>query len=154
VIARLLGWFFVGIFYAVGPLLLLVAIVSSIPTVFFVRNGVVADGTVIDLDRVYSSRLSKEVYKPIVRFATPDSRIRLMVADSNVRLKPGDHIRVIYLKGHPETARVDTIGQLWMPQLIFAIVGALFSLFSVRVLVGRRRRRQLIGTGESAGASV
>jgi len=147
VIARLIAWFFVGLLYAVGPLLLVIAIVASIPTVFFVRNGVVADGTVIDLERVYSSQFSKEVYKPVVRFATTDGRIRLMMAHSNVRLKLGEHTRVIYLKGYPETARIDTIAQLWMPQIILGVIGALFSTFSVRMLLRRRARRlDLVGS--------
>lgn len=140
-IARLIAWFVVGIFYAVGPLLLAIAIVSSIPTAKFVRNSLAADGKVINLQRVYSQRFSKEVYKPVVRFTANDGQIHVLVADSRaglVLLKPGDHVSVIYLKDHPETARIDSIAQLWMPQLILGFIGVVFTAVTVRIQMRKR----------------
>ena len=142
VIARLIAYFFVGVvLHAVGPLLLLIAIVSSIPKVEFVRNSVVSDGTIIALQPMYSRRFSKEVYRPVVRFADGYGQTRLFVADSRSgidHLKPGDSVRVLYLRNHPETARIDTIAQLWMPQLILAFIGVVFVVFSVRILIRRK----------------
>jgi hypothetical protein len=129
--------------YAVGPLLLLIAIVSSIPKVEFVRNSVASDGTIIGLQSVYSRRFSKEVYKPVVRFTDSNGQTHLFLAVSRaglVPLKPGDSVRVLYLKDHPETARVDSIAQLWMPQPILALIGAVFVAFSVRILIRRKYR--------------
>lgn len=140
-LARLIAYFFVGVFLAVGPLLLLIAIVSSIPKVEFLRNSVAADGKIIGLQRVYSRQFSKEVYKPVVRFTANDGRTHLIVADSRaglVPLKPGDRVRVIYLKDHPETARIDSIAQLWMPQIILGSIGAIFAVISVRILMKRK----------------
>ena len=147
-IARLIAWFIVGIFYAVGPLLLLIAIVSSIPRAEFVRNSLVADGKVINLRRVYSKQFSKEVYKPVVRFTANDGQIHLLVADSRaglVPLKPGDEVSVIYLKDQPETARIDSIAQLWMPQLILGSIGVVFTAVVVRI---QMRKRALRGSGD------
>ena len=141
VIARLIAYFFVGVLYAVGPLLLLIAIVSSIPKVEFVRNSVASHGTIIGIQSVYSRRFSKEVYKPVVRFTDSNGQTHLFLAVSRaglVPLKPGDSVRVLYLKDHPETARVDSIAQLWMPQPILALIGAVFVTFSVRILIRRR----------------
>jgi hypothetical protein len=143
VIARLIAYFFVGVLHAVGPLLLLIAVVSSIPKVEFVRNSVVSHGTITALERIYSRQFSKEVYKPVVRFTDKNGQIRFFVAESRsgiVPLKPGDSVRVLYLKDRPETARIDTIAQLWMPQLILASIGAVFVVVSVRILIGRKNR--------------
>ena len=82
VIARLIAYLFVGVLCAVGPLLLLIAIVSSIPKVEFVRNSVASDGKIIDLQPMNSRQFSKEVYKPVVRFADDNGQTRLFVADS------------------------------------------------------------------------
>jgi len=142
VIARLIAYFFVGILCAVGPLLLLIAIVSSIPTLEFVRNSLVSHGTITSLQRSYSRQFSKEVYKPVVRFTDSNGQTRFFVADSRsgiATLKPGDSVRVLYLKDRPETARIGTIAQLWMPQLILALIGTVFVVFSVRILIRRKK---------------
>lgn len=135
-IARLIAWFFVGIIYAVGPTMVIIAVAISVPTVRFVNAAIATDGKIIGLNRVYLPRRSKEVYLPVFRFTANDGQPHMIMADSNTNLvpfKPGDHVRVIYLKDHPETARIDSIAQLWMPQLIFAFFGTLFIVFSWRM---------------------
>ena len=62
-------------------------------------------------------------------------------ANSNtsfVPFKPGDRIRVLYLKDHPESARINTIPQLWMPQLILGVFGAAFTMVAVRIQMRKR----------------
>ena len=140
-IARLIAYFFVGVLCAVGPLLLLIAIALSIPTARFVFTSTAADGKIIYLQRAYSRRFSKEVYKPAVRFTANDGQTHIFVADSRtglVPLKPGDAIRVLYIKDHPETARIDTFPQLWMPQLILGIVGVFFTIVPLRIMLRKR----------------
>lgn len=142
-IARLIAWFFVGIIYAVGPTLVIIAVAISIPTARFVNAAVATDGKIISLNRVYLPRRSKEVYLPVFRFTANDGQPHMIMADSNTNLvpfKPGDHVRVIYLKDHPETARIDSIAQLWMPQLIFGVFGVAFTAFSFRILFRRRAK--------------
>lgn len=146
VIARMIAFFFVGILYAAGPLLLVIAIASAIPKAEFVFNSIAAEGKVISLERGYSKQFSKEVYKPVVRFTGGDGQIHLMIAESRaglVRLKPGDSVRVIYLKDRPETARIDSIAQLWMPQLILGFIGGSFTFFSLRIVLRRRSARRV-----------
>ena len=145
-IARLIAYFFVGVLYAVGPLLLLIAIATSVPTARFVLSSTATDGKIIYLQRVYSRQFSKEVYKPVVRFTANDGQAHIFVADSRmglVPLKAGDTIRVLYLKDHPETARIDMIPQLWMPQLILGFFGAIFTVLSVRIQIRRRVRSRV-----------
>lgn len=139
----MIAYFVVGLLFAVGPLLILIAFISSIPKVEFVRDSVTASGKVIRLERSYSRRFSKEVYRPVVRFTDGDGKTQIFIAESRsgiVALKPGDLVPVRYLKGSPRTARIDTIAQMWMPHLIVAFIGAIFVFFSVRILL---RRRQL-----------
>ncbi|HEY2467707.1 MAG TPA: DUF3592 domain-containing protein [Terracidiphilus sp.] len=149
-IARLIARFFVGILYAAGPVLLLIAIGTSIPTARFVGAAVAADGKIISLNRVYLPRRSKEVYLPVFRFTASDGHTHMLMADSNVSLvpfKPGDKVRILYLKDRPESARIDTVAQLWMPQLILGVIGAIFTGISVRILLRPRSPRLFATVG-------
>jgi hypothetical protein len=140
-LARLIGYFFVGILYAAGPALLLIAIASSLPTINFVRSATAADGIIIGINRVYYPTRGRSSYLPVFRFTTTDGQAHMVMADSSasfIRFKRGDRVRVLYLNGRPETARIDTVPQLWMPQLILAFLGMVFSALSVGML--RRRR--------------
>lgn len=144
-IARLIAFFFVGVLYALGPVLLLVAIGTSIPTAEFVHASLSADGTIVDLNRVYVARQSKEVYLPIFRFTANDGQSHMIMADSNinwVQFRRGDHIRVLYLKDRPESARINSVPQLWMAQLMLAFFGIIFTLLTVRML--RRHRSRVV----------
>jgi hypothetical protein len=140
-IARLVAYFFVGALFAVCPLLLVIAIGSSIPTARFVLASTAADGKIIYMERVYSRRFSKEVYKPVIRFTDNDGRMHIFMAESRmglVPLKAGDTIRVIYIASHPETARIDTFPQLWMAQFILGLVGIFFTTVALRILMRKR----------------
>ena len=139
--ARLIAYFFVGILCAVGPLLFLIAVGTSIPTARFVLASTATDGRILSLQREYSRRFSKEVYRPVVRFTANDGQIHFFVADSRaglVPLKPGDTIRVLYLSGRPETARIGTFAQLWMAQFILGVIGVFFTTVPVRILMRKR----------------
>jgi Protein of unknown function (DUF3592) len=146
IIARMIAYFFVGIFYAVGPLLLIIAIGLSIPTARFVLASTPTDGKIIYMQRVYFRQFSKSFYKPVVRFTANDGQIHSFVADSRsglTALKLGDTVRVRYIQDHPDTARIDTVAQLWMPQLILAVLGAAFTTVPIRIQMRRRALRQM-----------
>ena len=143
-IARLIAYFFVGVLCIVGPLLLLIAAITSVPKIEFVCNSTAAEGKIISLERVYSIQRSKDVYKPVVRFYDGDGKIHIFVADSRAGfhlLQDGDRVPVLYLKDHPEIARIDTISQLWMPQPLMAFLGTLLLVFPVRILKQRSQLR-------------
>ena len=142
-IARLIAYFFVGVLCAVGPGLLIISIASSIPTARFVLASTATDGKIVSLDRVYYR--SRYGYLPVFRFTANDGQIHMIRADSStslVRFKPGDRIRVLYLRDHPETARIDTFAQLWMPQFILGLVGVFFTTVPVRILMRKRAVRR------------
>ena len=144
VIARLIAYFFVGVLYAVGPVLLLIAIVSSIPTAEFVLASTATDGKIVELEPIYSKRY-RYVYEPVFRFTANDGQTHMLRSYSNtsfVPFKPGDRIRVLYITDHPETARIDSFAQLWMPQFVLGVLGAMFSAISVRIQIRRRAIRR------------
>jgi hypothetical protein len=146
-ISRLIAYVFVGIVYAVGPLFLIIAIGLSIPTARFVSDAIATDGTVIDIQPVYIPRRSRYFYLPVFRFIASDGQTHMLRAESSVslvRFKRGDSIRVLYLKDHPETARIDTIPQLWMPELILASLGVIFTALAVRIHLRKRSLRQML----------
>ena len=141
VFARLIAYLVVGVLCAVGPILLLIAIGSSVPTARFVLASTATDGKIMSLQREYSTRQSKEVYRPVVRFTASDGQTHMFIADSRaglVALKTGDTIPVLYLNDHPETARIGTFVQLWMAQFILGIVGVFFTIVPVRILIRRK----------------
>jgi hypothetical protein len=143
VFARLIAYFFVGVLCAVGPVLLLIAIGSSIPTAKFVLASPATDGKIINLQHAYSTRRSKEDYKPVVRFTASNGQTHMFIADSRAGLvsqKTGDTIPVLYLNDHPETARIGTFVQLWMAQFVLGIVGVSFTIVPVRILIRRKAR--------------
>jgi hypothetical protein len=145
-ISRLIAYFFVGVFYAVGPLLLIIAIGLSIPTARFVLASTPTDGKIIYMQREYSRQFSKDFYRPVVRFTANDGQSHLFVAKSRsglVAFKLGDTIRVRYIQDHPDTARIDTIAQLWMPQLILGVLGAAFTSVPIRIQMRKRALRQM-----------
>ena len=72
-IARLIAYFFIGVLYAVGPLLLLIAISSSIPTARFVLASTTTDGKIIELAQTPSRRYGY-VYLPVFRFTANDGQ--------------------------------------------------------------------------------
>jgi hypothetical protein len=146
-LGRLIAYFFVGCLYAVGPLLLLIAIASSVPTARFISAGIAADGTIIDLNRVYLPSRSKEVYLPVFRFTADDGQTHMIMANSNanwIPFKRGDHVRVVYLKDHFETARIDSIPQLWMAQIILAFIGAVFCALSIWMIRRKSGNRVVV----------
>ena len=94
-------------------------------------------------------RRSKEVYLPVVRFIDNDGHPHMIMADSGVNwvpFKPGDHVRILYLKDRPESVRIDSVPQLWMPQLILAILGAILTRLSVRLLSRKSTPRRVVVT--------
>ena len=122
-------------------MLLLIAIGSSIPTAEFVRASIVTDGEIVELQRVRSRPSTKAGYKPLFRFTANNGQTYTILANSATSLVPfkrGDQIRVLYIEGHPETARIDTFAQLWLPQVILGFFGAVFTAVPVRIQMRKR----------------
>jgi hypothetical protein len=57
-----------------------------------------------------------------------------------MRFVPGEPLKVLYINHHPETARIDSFKQLWVPPLIFAFLGGILTIFPALILKARRSR--------------
>jgi hypothetical protein len=148
-IARLFMYAFVGILCAIGPLLLLFAIVSSIPTIQFVRSSVATGGEIIDMVPIRSSRHMGYVYVPEFRFIANDGAVHLKRVSSETAFSTftsGDKVRILYLKDRPETARIDSISQLWMAQIILSVAGSFLSFFPFLIVKKKLSNRQNAAT--------
>jgi hypothetical protein len=145
---RLIAYGFVGVFCIAGPLFLLIALDSALHRVAFIHSALRADGTVIEMRPVRSTRTGAGTYVPVFRFTANDGRMHIIISDVSVPSSAftlGDRVRVLYLQSNPETARIDAFSPLWLSSLIPGIVGAAFSFFPALILVNRMRRRASSG---------
>ena len=98
------------------------------------RNGITVQGTVTSFSRMQmpigkarSSASYVTVYYPVVEFDTPDGVAHTFlssVGDTHwPDLKQGGHVQVIYMRGDPSSAQINTFNQLWggspLSQLLF-----------------------------------
>ena len=145
---RLIAYGFVGAFCLVGPLFLLIAIGSALNRAVFIHSALRADGTVIEMRPVRSTRTGAGTYVPVFTFTASDGRMYMVTSDVSVQssgFTQGERVRVFYLQGHPETACIDAFSPLWLFSLIFGIVGAAFSSVPVLILLNRFRQRRASG---------
>jgi uncharacterized protein DUF3592 len=128
-----------------GLLVLAVACAVAWSTLGFLGSASRAEGTVIALVQSTGAKGGR-LYAPIVRFQTQAGAAIEFASKLNTDLQlyaPGQPVSVLYLREHPEEARIDTPLELWFVPLVLLIPGSV--LFSVGLLVWRgsaRRRRQ------------
>ena len=148
--ARVIAYVFLGVLCAVGPLLLVLSLRSTIQTAMFVHGSVATDGKVLSLERVYAQRSSRYVYKPVFRFYSEDGKIHLVMASSDAHvfkpLRAGDSVRVLYPADHPELARIDSFAQMWSFQAVGGVLGAALTLFPISLIRKRRAQRRTMAT--------
>lgn len=144
---RLTAYGFIGIFGLVGFLFLFIAIDSAAHQINFIHHALRAEGTVIDMQPTHSTRHWAGMYIPLVRYTADDGHMYILVSDIPVQpsaLSRGEQVTVLYLQGHPETARIDASSSLWTFSLVFGIVGAAFSGVPGLMLLNRIRQRRAV----------
>ena len=140
--ARIIAYLFVGILCATGPVLLLIAVGTGIERVLFVRSSLSAEGVVVALRYVRSSKSTSRTCSPIFRFTAKNGvtfTVTSNIAQSPSPWKYGDHVRVLYQEGDPENAHIDSFVQLWEPQVILGIVGGAGSVFPLLIVLRHGR---------------
>lgn len=141
-VQRVIGFGFVFLLLAVGPFLLVLALVSVIRTEIFLRGCVAAEGTVLGLESMRTSH-GNHGYSPIFRFTADDGQIHIVVskvATNPPTFKRGDQVKVMYPPGRPESARIDSYSQLWMFPGAATIIGGALTWLSVALMLRRRRQ--------------
>jgi hypothetical protein len=143
--ARLIVYGFIGAFGLVGVLFLLIAAQATVQSGSFLHDALRAEGTVIELRPVRTTRTGAGTVIPFFRFTAADGRDYVGISATSVRgsaLKVGDRVGVLYLRDHPETARLNRFSALWIGSLVFGIVGASFAAvaaFAIAAILRMRR---------------
>lgn len=128
-----------------GPILLLIDAALFARNVLFIHSAVRTQGTIVGLKESRSSRSGRHSYAPVFRFAAEDGQT--YTVDSHMFNSPpafafGERVTVLYEKGHPSHASIDTLFQLWIPEVVLTIVGGGFAVLPALVLYRRMRQPQ------------
>jgi hypothetical protein len=142
-LARIIAYVLVGVLCAAGPIMLLIAAGTGLERILFVRSSLSTDGVIIALR--HTPRPGKPMSQscsPIFRF-TDENGIGMTVtshiSQSSCPWRFGEHVHVLYQQDHPENARIDSLPQLWEPQIILGIAGGICSIFPLQIFLRRRR---------------
>lgn len=139
-----------------GPLFLGGALISVHSTQRFLRESVTAQGRVVALKPLRSSRDNSISFAPVFRFDVPGSHFVTVVSKTSSNpagFKPGQLVTVHYEKDHPENAVIDSFMQLWFGDLVFGVFGAFFTAISLLILVYGRmgKPRPLAAANDGSG---
>jgi hypothetical protein len=120
------------LFLSIGVALLLVAGITSIGTLRFLREAAQAEGIVVALNAGGSH--------PQVRFELPDGRpVSYPQGGWISGYQVGDRVTVRYDAGNPlATARIEAIGSLWAWPIALGFIGAIFTIVGIVNRTGGR----------------
>ena len=109
---------------ALGSLL-----IPALRTRRLLKNGVVAEGTVVGAEEdtsTDSDGIASTTYKPVVQFTTVDGRTLKFTSTVGYGIEPdvGRFVNVRYLPDHPEQAEIDR-AIVWMMPAAFGLLGGL-----------------------------
>lgn len=126
----------VSIFLAVGVLMLVIALISTVSTSRALAREVSAPGQVVDMtirqSRDSESQVISEFYYPVVEFSLPDGtpkRVQLSEGSWPPEYEPGQSVTILYDPGNPLDARIRSISSTvlkWILPGITGIVGVAF----------------------------
>jgi hypothetical protein len=131
-----------GLFLAFGLVFCGVAIYFAHDTQSFVDRAVMVRGEVVDLqwERRTGNSSSSGNYHPVVRFTTDAGEqrtFRSSFGSSPPSYWVGETVDVLYDRTDTYDARIASFWSLWLVQLIFGGVGAVFLMLSGGVLFAR-----------------
>jgi len=142
----------VGAAVGLGPLILIGALIDAYFTQNFLRESVTVEGRVVGLKPVRGGRRHHITFAPVFRFPVEGSHPVTVVSNTSSNppvFKPGDAVKVHYRKEHPEGAVIESFEQLWLGDLVFGCVGALFCGISwVLVQAARKRWRPAMAVAD------
>jgi hypothetical protein len=152
VVWQLIKWTFL----LIGPLFLGGALISAHHTKQFLRRSVTVQGRVVGLKPVRGGQNNTLSYAPVFRFDVPGRHMATVVSHTSSSppvFQVGDMVTVHYEQGHPEGAVIDSFGQLWLGDLVFGGVGAVFTCISLLLVVAVRKgkRRNPGKSGDGSG---
>lgn len=149
-----------GIFGLVGVILLAIAAWTALSSHRLRRDGLRADGEVIELVRKRDSD-GGTTWAPVFRFTTAEGKV--IEVQSSLSSSPASHavgepVQVLYRADTPHAARIDSFFPMWGISLILGGMGVVFGgvalALAVAALRTRQRRRHLDRIAQTVQASL
>lgn len=135
----------VSIFLAVGALLLVIALFSTVNTVRALAREVSAPGQVVEMTirQSYDSetRITKEYYYPVVEFNLPDGtskQVQLSEGSWPPEYEVGQPVTILYDPAKPLDARIQSPSSTLLKWILPGILGILGISFLAITLIVRR----------------
>lgn len=145
-LARIIVYGVVGILCTAAAILLAVACTTAAKRALFVNQALRANGAIIEVRCPELSTRHGYQCAPVFRFAANDGQTYMVLSTTGGNFsdfRVGEPVAVLYLKDHPETARIDSFRQLWASPLVFAFLGGVVAILPIQVVRGIRRQRRV-----------
>jgi len=138
---RAIAYLFVGSILLMGPFLVALVVIGTIRNAIFIHTSVATSGTILEMRPVRTSRNGYS-YAPVFRYMADDGETYIIVpknSSSRTSFAVGQQVKVLYQHGHPESAKIDSLFQLWAFEMIGGVVGGTFCILPGMVIVRRLR---------------
>jgi hypothetical protein len=146
-----------SIFSLLGIITLIICAIAYQRTQAFINSSVVAQGTVLELQRSLTTDSSS--YYPVIEFATVQGErieFKSNFGSNPPSYQPGDTVSILYPEDNPDNAQINSFVSLWLFILIFAVVGGSFTITGMSLLffsmyatqVRAKNKQELQATGK------
>jgi hypothetical protein len=112
---------------------LLVSLGFAIHTELFIHSAIRADGKVIRLDRRFNEDDKTFQFVPVFEFKADDGKSYTIVSDtatSPPSFTVGQAVQVLYRKGKPDGAVIDSFLELWLVSMILIFIAVADGIIS------------------------
>lgn len=135
----------ISVFLAVGVLMLLIAMASTVSTIRAISQEESAPGQVVDMTVRASADnetgILQEYYYPVVEFNLPDGtfkRLQLSEGSWPPEYEIGQSVTILYNPEHPLDARIKSLSSTMLKWIFPAITGIVGVVFLSLTLIVRR----------------
>jgi hypothetical protein len=134
------------IFCCVGAVFLGRALVGAVSTVSLLHERIAVDGRIIAEVQMHKAIHNGLTYAPVVRFPLEDGQpytVQSQVHANPPEFRMGERVKVYYMRGHPQQAVINSLGQLWMGDVAMAFVGLVLVAFGTVLSSSRMTGRRV-----------
>jgi hypothetical protein len=125
-------WYFVS-----GIICFIVGLGFAASTAIFLARSNSTAGKVVRFEEQENSDHDGVNYAPVFSFVANDGKLYTIqsgVATNPPGFEEGQNVSVLYIKGNPGSARLNSFWQLWFVTVICCSIGIVFALISSLVL--------------------
>lgn len=158
-IGRGMNWLW--LFAVIGAAMLIGAIAIAVAQQRFRAQAVHAQGVVVEHSYSRSNDSSSSgsggTYCPVVHFTDADGQ-QIEFIGSVCSQPPaenvGDTVAVLYRKGDPHDARIDSFLTRWFAAMIVGGIGSVFFIIGLALVVPSLRRRRIAAELQATGVAI